>query len=209
VRASVQAKSADDERTIDQFLADEVYARLTQDADGSNLVKTDVVLTLPVGTLAGLDDEPGATLDERVLLPAETVRELASRPGTVFHRAITDSAGHILDVTRLGRFFTGDLRTAIKIRDGRCTVPWCTSQIVEIDHVTPWPEGPTSAANGHGLCKRHHQLKTAGVMVAEHTDQGVLWVLPSGKRSRPHRAKHPPGWIQWLPTHELPLEDTG
>jgi hypothetical protein len=204
VRAALETKSADDDRTLDQFLADEVHERLTQDVDGSSLVSTEVVVTVPVTTLAGLDDTPGATLDERILLPAEVVRELASQTGTVFQRAVTDPYGGILDVTRLGRFFTGELRTAIKIRDGKCTVPWCTSQTAEIDHITPHPEGPTSAHNGHGPCKRHHQLKTAGVLVAERTDQGILWILPSGRTARAHQAEHPPAPTQWFP-----LEDTG
>jgi hypothetical protein len=205
VRASLEAKASDDERTVDQFLSDEARARLTQDADGTSLVATEVVITVPVTTLAGLDDTPGATLDERVLLPAEVVRELASQTATLFHRAVTDPYGGILDVTRLGRFFTGDLRTAIKIRDGKCTVPWCNSPTAEIDHITPWPEGPTNAANGHGPCKRHHQLKTAGVLAAVKTsDQGVLWVLPSGRSVPSHRANHPPAPTEWFP-----LADTG
>lgn len=204
-RASLEAKATDDERSTDQFLADEIHARLTQDTDGTSLVSATVVVTVPVTTLAGLDDTPGATLDERVLLPAEVIRELAGQPGTVFQRAITDPVGGILDVTRLGRFFTGDLRTAIKIRDGKCTVPWCTSQTAEIDHITPWPQGPTSADNGQGPCKRHHQLKTSGVLTPVRTStQGILWMLPSGRSHRAHQANHPPAPITWVP-----LEDTG
>jgi hypothetical protein len=199
LKASLKAKPEGDTRTRDQFLADEVHARLTQDADGSSLVATEVVVAVPVTTLAGLDDTPGATLDERVLLPAEVVRELASREGTIFHRALTDQVGNIFDVTRLGRFFTGDLRTAIKIRDGKCTVPWCNSPTFEIDHIVPYPDGPTSASNGHGPCKRHHQLKTAGVLTLTRTNDGIIWVLPSGQTTRSHRATHPPGPINWFP----------
>lgn len=205
-RASLAAKPTEgDQRTRDQFLADEVRARLIQGADGTSLVSTEVVITVPVTTLAGLDDTPGATLDERILLPAEVVREMAAQPGTIFHRALTDPYGGILDVTRLGRFFTGDLRTAIKVRDGKCTIPWCNAPTAEIDHIVPHPEGPTSAENGHGPCKRHHQLKTAGVLELIKTpDQGVLWVLPSGRTVQSHRASHPPAPTQWFP-----LADTG
>lgn len=204
VRASLEAKASTDGRTRDQFLADEVHARLTQDADGVSLVHTETVITVPISTLAGLDDTPGATLDERILLPAEIVREMAMQTGTVFHRAVTDPYGGILDVTRLGRFFTGELRTAIKIRDGRCTVPWCNCKTAEIDHVVPHPEGPTSADNGHGPCKRHHQAKTAGVLTVTRTDEGLVWTLPSGRTAKAHQASHPPPPIQWFP-----LADTG
>jgi len=142
---------------------------------------------------------------------ASTVRELASLDGTVFHRVVTDPFGGVLDVTRLGRFFTGNLRTAIEVRDGGCQFPGCgrTAQRGEIDHppstscreVPPvaWPDGPTSGDNGQKLCKRHHQLKTAGVLHPEHTEQGTLWTFPSGRQARSHRAEHPPGRIRWFP----------
>jgi hypothetical protein len=192
---------ADDDRTVPQYLADQVHARLTQTADGSSLVSTEVMVTVPVTTLAGLDDDPGATIDERVLLPASTVRELALLEGTVFHRVVTDPLGGVLDVTRLGRFFTGALRAAIEVRDGGCQFPGCgrAAQRGEVDHIVAWPEGPTSGNNGQKLCKRHHQLKTAGVLHPEHTDQGIVWTFPSGRQARSHRAEHPPGRIQWFP----------
>lgn len=198
---SLLDKAADDDRTVPQFLADQVHARLTQTADGSSLVSTEVMVTVPVTTLAGLDDEPGATIDGRVLLPAPVVRELATLEGTVFHWVVTDPLGGVLDVTRLGRFFTGALRTAIEVRDGGCQFPGCgrSAQRGEIDHVKAWPDGPTSGDNGQKLCTRHHQLKTAGVLHPEHTDHGILWTFPSGRRAMSHRAEHPPGRIRWFP----------
>ncbi len=209
VYASLDAKAADDERTVAQYLADQVHARLTSDADGNTLVSTEIMVAVQVTTLAGLDDDPGATLDERVLLPASVVRELAALEGTVFHRVVTDPFGGVLDVTRLGRFFTGALRTAVEVRDGGCQFPGCMRATArgEVDHIVPWPEGLTSGDNGQKLCKRHHQLKTAGVLEAEHTDDGIIWTFPSGHRARSHRAEHPPGRIPWFP--DAALADTG
>lgn len=167
------------------------------------------MVTVPVTTLSGLDDDPAATLDERVLLPAPVVRELAALPGTVFHRVVTDPFGGVLDVTRLGRFFTGALRTAIEVRDGGCQFPGCMRATArgEVDHIVAWPDGPTSGDNGQKLCIRHHQLKTAGVLEAEHTGDGILWTFPSGQRARSQRAEHPPGRIPWFPAEAL--QDTG
>lgn len=209
LRASLKAKTGDDERSIDQYLADQVHRRLTRTPDDETLVHTEVVVTVPVTTLAGLNEAPGATLDERVLLPAGTVRALAVAEGTVFHRAITDPVGTILDVTRLGRCYTGTLRTAITIRDGRCQFPGCTRPGIEIDHITPWPAGPTTASNGQLLCKRHHQLKTFGIVTIDSHQGTHLWTLPSGRRRPPQRVTHPPGAglpqpialdIEYLPT---------
>jgi hypothetical protein len=202
---SLLDKVADDDRTVGQYLADQMHARLTQTADGTSLVSTEVLVTVPVTTLASLDDEPGTTIDGRVLLPASTVRELASLEGTVFHRVVTDPFGGVLDVTRLGRFFTGALRTAIEVRDGGCQFPGCgrAAQRGEIDHITAWPDGPTSGNNGQKLCKRHHQLKTAGVLHPEHTDNGILWTFPSGRQAQSHRAEHPPGPIRWFPDNAV------
>jgi len=209
LQASLDNKAADDDRTVGQFLADQLHARITGDVDGSSLVSTEVMVTVPVSTLAGLDDDPAATLDGRVLLPASVVRELAAMEGTVFHRVVTDPFGRVLDVTRLGRFFTGTLRTAVEVRDGGCQFPGCMRATArgEVDHVVPWPEGATSGDNGQKLCKRHHQLKTAGVLEAEFTDEGILWRFPSGRRVRSHRAEHPPGRIRWFPDEAL--ADTG
>jgi hypothetical protein len=201
LQASLDTKAAGDDRTVGQFLADEVHARATGDIDGSSLVSTEIVIAVPVSTLAGLDDDPGATLDERVLLPASVVRELAAQEDTVFHRAVTDPFGNVLDVTKLGRFFTGALRTAVEVRDGGCQFPGCMRATArgEVDHVVAWPDGPTRGNNGQKLCIRHHQLKTAGVLHPEYTDEGILWTFPSGRRAMSHRAKHPPGRIRWFP----------
>jgi len=205
LHASLDTKAANDGRTVGQFLADELHARVTGDVDGSSLVSTEIMVTVPVTTLVGLDDDPAATLDERVLLPAAVVRELAAMEGTVYHRVVTDPFGRVLDVTRLGRFFTGTLRTAVEVRDGGCQFPGCMRATArgEVDHVISWPKGATSGDNGQKLCKRHHQLKTAGVMEAETTDDGILWTFPSGRRARSHRAEHPPGRIPWFPDEAL------
>jgi hypothetical protein len=191
LNASLEAKSADDPRTRDQFLADELYHRITHDGQ-ANLVNTEVVLTMPVTSAAGLTDGPASTIDGRTTLPADMIRELLSHCETVFHRAITDPIGNILDVTRLGRFFTGDLRKAIAVRDGNCSGPRCTSPIREIDHIIPWPDGPTGGRNGQGLCKRTHQQKTFGVLAVEIVKGVPVWTTPLGRTYQANRVQHPP-----------------
>lgn len=35
----------------------------------------------------------------------------------------------------------------------------------DLDHDTPWPRGPTDVTNLDPQCRRHHNLKTAGLTV--------------------------------------------
>jgi DNA-binding MarR family transcriptional regulator len=193
LHGAVQSKPADDARTVEQYVADELCRRLLTTADGESAVTVQLALTIPAASLAGLSDEPGASLDGQWVLPAETVRELATRCDTVFHRVVTDPLGRVLDVTRLGRFATGELAFALDVRDGVCQFPTCTrpSAQCDKDHRQPWPHGPTTGSNLWSLCRRHHRMKTAGIFTA-HLDQHdqPVWVLPSGKPVVAERAVH-------------------
>lgn len=58
------------------------------------------------------------------------------------------------------RFFTGALRSLIELRDPTCRIPWCGAPTRQIDHARPAADdGPTSVANGLGLCQRHNLTK--------------------------------------------------
>ncbi len=188
------SKASDDDRTSDQFMADELTRRLLTNADGESATQIHIALTVPVTSLAGLSNEPGTSLDGRFCLSAETIRNLASQSGTVFHRVVTDPLGRVLDVTRLGRFATGELDFALTVRDGVCQFPTCTrpADRCDKDHRTPWPHGPTNGHNMWSLCRRHHRLKTAGIMAAGHDDQSrPSWHLPSGRRITAEQIEHP------------------
>ncbi|MGY1715427.1 DUF222 domain-containing protein [Geodermatophilus sp. SYSU D01106] len=50
----------------------------------------------------------------------------------------------------------------VRTRDRRCRFPGCRRPVPregELDHGTPWPAGPTSAANLTGFCTGHHRGK--------------------------------------------------
>ncbi len=178
------SQPSDDTRTTDQFMADELSRRLLTGADSEPVVRASIALTIPATSLAGLSDEPGISLDGQWALPASMVRELATRAGTLFHRVITDPAGRVLDVTRIGRFAPADLQFGIEVRDGVCQFPTCTrpAEHCDKDHRVPWPHGPTNAQNMWSLCRRHHRMKTAGIFTAELDEhQRPIWHLPSGR----------------------------
>jgi hypothetical protein len=50
-----------------------------------------------------------------------------------------------------------------------------------LDHLVPFPEGETSAANLHALCRRHHRLKheTAWAATAQ-PGSSLEWTSPLG-----------------------------
>ncbi len=153
-------------RSFDAVLADLFVDQLLTTADGSRTGGAVIGVTIPVSTLAGLDEQPGVSFDGQFTLPADLVRDLALEPGTLFHRIITDPTGRILDDTELGRFPSAKLRIGVQIRDGSCQFATCTKPAVDcdLDHQIPHPRGPTSGANLHALCRRHHRMKTVGIL---------------------------------------------
>ena len=162
-RAKGQAANG---RTFDAVCADVFVDQLLTTADGSRAGGAVIGVTIPATTLAGLDEQPGVSFDGQFTLPADLVRELATEPGALFHRIITDPLGHILDITELGRFPSQKLRIGIQIRDGSCRFPTCSrpAQACDLDHQLPHPRGPTTGDNLAPLCRRHHQMKTAGIL---------------------------------------------
>lgn len=77
------------------------------------------------------------------------------------------------------------LRAAVRERDQRCRVPGCTVPAVrcDLDHVRPWPLGPTEYRNLMCLCRRHHRLKqSVGWSVRLAEDFSVVWTYPTGRR---------------------------
>jgi len=140
-----------------------------------------ILVTVPAGTLLGLGGEP-AHLAGYGPIPDSLARELA-RDG-VWRRVLTDPAtGAVLDVGRTRHDPPADLDRLIRVRDGMCRFPGCRRQAsgCDLDHAVPYPHGPTSAANLHALCRRHHRLKheTAWSAIARPGSR-LEWTSPLG-----------------------------
>ena len=76
------------------------------------------------------------------------------------------------------------LVTLVRARDRRCRFPGCTVAAVfcDLDHVRPWPQGPTSADNLLCLCRRHHRIKQRpGWAVVLTHDAVATWTDPTGR----------------------------
>jgi len=137
-----------------------------------------------VQSLFGFTNTPGQLADGSALVPADLVRQLAGQPGTLFHRLLTDPAGKLLDATELGRFPSRKLTAAIRFRDGVCTNPIChlAAQRCDLDHVVPWPVGPTAAFNLDADCRRDHRAKTHAGFGTAKTGRQTTWTTPTGHR---------------------------
>jgi hypothetical protein len=160
-----------------------------------------VQLVIDLATLRGEVDRH-CLLDGQPV-PAQIGRDLAGY-ATAFRRMVTDPVtGHLLDYGR-ATYLPAPLRTYVMARDGGCRAPGChsaTPSSTEMDHATPFPEGPSGTANTGGLCLPTHQLKTSGHLRIENsaTDGSCDWVTAWGQRvhipPRPFLhdpADHPP-----------------
>ena len=76
------------------------------------------------------------------------------------------------------------LAVLVRQRDGRCRFPGChvSARFCDLDHVRPWPLGPTAARNLICLCRRHHRVKQRlGWRLRLHPDATVTWFDPTGR----------------------------
>ena len=81
------------------------------------------------------------------------------------------------------------MATRVKTRDRRCRFPGCTIAAVfcDIDHVTPWPHGPTHDTNLLSLCRRHHRIKQRLRWNLTLTPDGIAtWTDPTGRVRTTH-----------------------
>lgn len=79
------------------------------------------------------------------------------------------------------------LTTFVRMRDGRCRFPGCSvaARFCDLDHVRPWPIGPTAGANLMCLCRRHHRVKQRpGWSVRLEPDAEAVWTDPTGRVRR-------------------------
>ncbi|MFE4837750.1 HNH endonuclease [Arthrobacter sp. NPDC056691] len=68
--------------------------------------------------------------------------------------------GDLVAMDSRRRLFPPPLRRFIQIRDNTCRPPYCDAPIRHHDHIIPWHNnGPTSLANGAGLCEACNHTK--------------------------------------------------
>ena len=156
---------------------------------GNSSARVSVGLLIDLPTLLALRDNP-AELPGYGPLDPELARALAA--DNEWRRFLHDPiTGQILDLGHTKYEPSRKLREFIHARDPKCTYPGCNHQArrSQLDHITPWPQGPTDRHNLHPLCVHHHNLKTHGnwQVTRDHDSGETTWTSPRGLRAiAPH-----------------------
>ena len=201
-------------RTINQARADVLVEMVMNSTStpGNALINCDsvparvnvgVLIDLP--TLLALRDNP-AELPGYGPLDPDLARALAA--DNEWRRFLHDPiTGQLLDLGHAKYEPSRKLREFIHARDPKCTYPGCNHQArrSQLDHITPWPQGPTNRENLHPLCVHHHNLKTHGnwQVTRDHDSGETTWTSPRGLRAK---APHP---YTPMPNTIWPEEDDG
>jgi hypothetical protein len=199
IDGAARTAPAGDTRTMDQLRADAlVNAVLTGTTGNLPTVhgqQPGINVVVALSTLTGQDEEPG-WLDGYGPIPAGYARQLAHDPTGTWRRMITDPVtGQLLDYGTTRYRPPQHLTDHIITRDGQCAFPFCTHRArrSDLDHITAYPAGTTSATNLQPLHRRHHNAKTqAGWQARRDTRTGVMhWISPAGRH---HSARPPERW---------------
>ncbi|HET7399408.1 MAG TPA: DUF222 domain-containing protein [Intrasporangium sp.] len=143
----------------------------------------------------------GAPLSEPTALPeAEAEAEAGAQARGWLRRLFTDPVDDtIASADTRRRRFDGPLRRLIVYRDQYCRTPWCGAPIRDADHVVPYADGgPTSLANGQGLCQRCNLAKSSSgwqVTPDNTSPHRVVTTTPTGATY----ASSPPSALGWPP----------
>ena len=164
--AADSRRVAGDQRSRGQIMADTLVERVTgQAAAGDVSVEVQVVMT--DRTLLAEHGEP-AYLHGYGVVPAAWARALVSESatggrGAWLRRLYTaPSTGELIAMDSRARRFPSGLQRLLRTRDQTCRTPWCDAPIRHSDHVVGHDAGgPTSAANGQGLCEACNNAKQA------------------------------------------------
>ena len=145
------------------------------------LVGASVRVTVRAETALGLADEPGH-LAGHGPVPAGMARRLAGHGD--WRRVLTDPVtGVVVDLGRTAYTPTAALADLVRTRDATWRFPGCRQPAhrCDLDHVLPWPAGPTTAANLAALCRHHHRLKHQSRWTVRPGPAGDLtWTSPTG-----------------------------
>jgi hypothetical protein len=143
-------------------MADTMVERVTGQLTATE-VPVEIQLVMSEATLLGHPDStPGSDEAGHLVgfgpIPADLARRLAvfaaeAEQAWLRRLYATPETGRLVGMDSTRRCFPAGLARFIRVRDQYCRTPWCDAPIRHIDHAVPSTEdGPTSEANGQGLC---------------------------------------------------------
>src|SRR5215203_6859979 len=180
-------KADGDPRSRDPIMADTLVERLTGQAAAAD-VNIELHLLMPLTSLLDPHDATPAEIAGYGPIPAGTAHDLlrSSRGRRWWRRLFTAPAGGpIIAADRFRRRFNSSLGTLIRLRDRTCRDPYCDAPIRHLDHVHRHADGgPSTLANGRGLCARGNYVREMPGWTATVTNDG--------RHSHPHTVTSPP-----------------
>ncbi|WP_323096051.1 HNH endonuclease signature motif containing protein [Intrasporangium sp. YIM S08009] len=100
---------------------------------------------------------------------ATHARAIMTAPGSIWQRLAVDvDTGTALQLSTDRYTPTRAMVEHVRAVDGICRAPGCQvpADRCDLDHITPWPAGPTRVANLQALSRGCHHPKTAGAWTA-------------------------------------------
>jgi hypothetical protein len=147
-------------------------------------IKARVLVTVPVLTLMGLDDEP-ASLEGYGPIPADVARLLAAGAPSFMRLLTHPETGVVLSVGRDSYAVPSALRLWLRVRDETCRAVGCGRRAAtsDVDHGHDWAKGgQTAGDNLAHLCRGDHTRKHRLGWRMEHLPGGFLrWTSPMGR----------------------------
>ncbi|MBY5163906.1 HNH endonuclease signature motif containing protein [Salsipaludibacter albus] len=102
--------------------------------------------------------------------------------GAATRLVAVDDVGQVVGVGHRTKVPPGWLRDAVIARDLHDTAPASTTaaRLCDVDHVVPWPEGPTDVGNLGLVSRRAHTRKTRKQWrLDRHPDGSRTWTVPA------------------------------
>ena len=184
------ARRAGDPRTLDQLRSDAlcdlaIFGSLPSREDSFTSVPAATVrIVVPFEVAAGLSDA-ACELPGHGWVTAAHAREIMTAPGSVWQRLAVDvGTGRALELSSDSYRPTAAMVEHVRAVDGVCRGPGCQTPAdrCDIDHLVPWPAGPTSVANAQSLSRGCHNPKTARLWRAVRApDDGIRWTTLAGR----------------------------
>jgi len=194
--AARRCRAQGDERTTAQLKADLALDLLTGKEPAAPVpayARPIVNLTVPIQTVMGISDDPGV-LSGGTVVPASLARMIAQRPGSTWHRMLTDEAGHLVELSTKTYQPTEAIWQHVVAEHDTCFRPGCDTPSTEadLDHRVAWPRGATSTVNLWPGCRTDHRAKHGpGFCIEQASDGSFVFRTGAGFRHPIERVVHP------------------
>ncbi len=178
-------RSAGDERTVGQIMAQTLVERVTGLAH-ADAIDVEIQLVMDAPTMLGQDGEPVDLVGYGPISPDVSDDLIAHAPNPSIRRLLTDPIdGTLLVREPRRRRFDSPTRRHIRARDRICRMPGCDARIRDDDHIHDHVLGGlTTSDNGQGLCKRSHTIKSLPGWKVTSEGRTTIWQTPTGHTYR-------------------------